>query len=235
MPVLKTPDTITKEDAEDKSKMYAWQKKYDQYLSGNQTLTDNLRAIYTVVWGQCSAGMKAKVKTSPKFEAMDRDCNCISLLKEIKKIMYQFEGQHDPYVAIVEGKESLATFKQQPHESLDEFLTHFQAVVASFEHYGGILGMDRTSTEVEELAAKDTDPGNMPSKLEEIPGWVEAKSSWKRKCQAKAREKEMAIMFLKKIDTARFGGLWIALQNQYAYGTPQYPTDLSSAYTLAST
>ena len=104
MPVLKTPDTITKEDAEDKSKMYAWQKKYDQYLSGNQTLTDNLRAIYTVVWGQCSAGMKAKVKTSPEFEAMDRECDCISLLKEIKTIMYQFKGQHDPYMAIVEAK-----------------------------------------------------------------------------------------------------------------------------------
>ena len=87
--------------------------------------------------------------------------------------------------------------------------------------------MDRTLTEVEELDAKDA---------EEVPGWVEVRSNWKRKCRAKAREKEMAIMFLKKIDTARFGGLWTALQNQYAYGTPQYPaTDLSSAYTLALT
>ena len=58
---------------------------------------------------------------------MDRDCDCIKLLKEIKKIIYRFEGQHDPYVAIVEAKEAIAVFKQQLFESLlDNFLTHFK-------------------------------------------------------------------------------------------------------------
>jgi hypothetical protein len=45
-------------------------------------LKDNVKALYAVVWGQCSDAMKAKIKTSDKYEE-ERNANNVSwLLKE---------------------------------------------------------------------------------------------------------------------------------------------------------
>jgi hypothetical protein len=49
---------------------------------------------------------------------------------------------------------------------------------------------------------------------------------------AAAKNKSVAIGFLKRADRKRYGGLWSDLENQYTRGTDDYPLDLTGAYNL---
>jgi hypothetical protein len=47
-----------------------------------------------------------------------------------------------------------------------------------------------------------------------------------------AKRKQIAIAFLKRADTKRYGELWSELENLYTRGQDHYPEDLTSAYNL---
>ena len=52
------------EDDAKKSDMYVWQKKIDEYIRRCNTLEDNLRTAYTLIWGQCTDLMRVKIEAS---------------------------------------------------------------------------------------------------------------------------------------------------------------------------
>jgi hypothetical protein len=42
------------------------------------------------------------------------------------------------------------------------------------------------------------------------------------------------MMYLRTVDRKKYGDLWIGLQNQHSRGNPQYPKDLSAAYSMVA-
>ena len=48
----------------------------------------------------------------------------------------------------------------------------------------------------------------------------------------KVRERYIAMMFLKKANRGKSGGLWTSLKNNYSRGTKQYPKTLSEVYSM---
>ena len=61
----------------DHPEMYKWRKKFDRCLVKQEKLEDNLRSIYSLVWGQCSNGMQAKIQSLDGYESADKTCDCI--------------------------------------------------------------------------------------------------------------------------------------------------------------
>jgi len=47
-----------------------------------------------------------------------------------------------------------------------------------------------------------------------------------------ARDRTLALAFLKRADRCHFGTLWADLENQFSRGNDQYPTNLTAAYSL---
>jgi hypothetical protein len=47
-----------------------------------------------------------------------------------------------------------------------------------------------------------------------------------------AKKKSVAIVFLKRADRKRYGGLWSELENSFTRGNDHYPSDLTGAYNL---
>jgi hypothetical protein len=47
-----------------------------------------------------------------------------------------------------------------------------------------------------------------------------------------ARDRTLALAFLKRANRCRFGTLWADLENQFSRGNDQYPTNLTAAYSL---
>ena len=51
-----------------------WEKEVDAYVCRKETLDQSLRTLYSLVWGQCSPSMKAKlefIETAPPPMQMD--------------------------------------------------------------------------------------------------------------------------------------------------------------------
>jgi hypothetical protein len=64
-----------------------WKRKVDKYVGHCENLEHNLKAVYKVIWVQCSESMKSKLKCDMDFIIQDKASDCVWLLKTIKGIM----------------------------------------------------------------------------------------------------------------------------------------------------
>ena len=107
MPTLVDPPDITEEDAKNMAKSLVWSEKKKSYLKRKQTMDDNMRDIFAVIWGQCSTVMQAKIRQVDEFEQRKTDADCGWLLSQIKSSIFQFEGRKQKFLAMVEARNVL--------------------------------------------------------------------------------------------------------------------------------
>jgi len=89
---------------------------------------------------------------------------------------------------------------------------HFRSLVEVLEHYGGAIGEDPGLLDATAAVSSDTDNTAQRLKI--------------------ARDRTLALAFLKRADRRRFGALWANLENHFSRGNDQYPIDLTAAYSL---
>ena len=152
--------------------------------------------------------------------------------------MYKFDSKRDKFYSISEARSNLEYSKQEK-ESNEEFYDTFCSHVEAFEHFGGTIGNNKGL--IEEIHS-DTDPDNpgaMPEgtavTVAELTKWINDTAAYEAALRKKMREKYLAMMFLKKCNQQKYGGLWTSLKNNYSRGTDQYPDTLSKAYSMICT
>ena len=185
-----------------------WNKKVTSYCTRTDYLESNLKTAYAVIWGQCSKAMKAKLTFLDNFKTKSHESDCIWILKEIKGITYGFEGQRYIYLSLDDARTSYYAYTQGPDDMIAIYLEHFTSLVEVLEHYGGAIGED---------------PGLFDP--------TDASSNATQRAKT-ARDRTLAVAFLKRADRRRFGDLWHDLENQFTRGNAQYPIDLTAAFSL---
>ena len=68
-PTIEMPDDLTPDEEDSPLLKALWNKKVDAYSKRLSYLDSNLKTVYSVIWGQCSETMKAKLKAHDDFEA----------------------------------------------------------------------------------------------------------------------------------------------------------------------
>jgi GTP:adenosylcobinamide-phosphate guanylyltransferase len=63
-----------------------WEKKIDEFVKREAALKENLRTLYTFVWGQCTEIVWARLEALDNYGAMSEEFNSLALLKVIKSI-----------------------------------------------------------------------------------------------------------------------------------------------------
>ena len=114
-----------------------WQTKVKNYVARLDTLESNLKTAYAVVWGQCSTLMCAKVKASADFGVNNATKNVVWLLKAIKGVMLQFEGQNNLFLSLDDAVEKLYSYRQGTEKSVETFRDEYILLFDVVEHYGG--------------------------------------------------------------------------------------------------
>ena len=211
-----------------------WQEAKKSYIRRGQCLDDNMRDIFSVVWGQCSTSMQSKIKQLDEYNDMKSDADCAWLINQVKDTIYKCEDRQQKFFAMMEARSNLETCRQHEKESDCTFFDQFKALVESFEHYGGII--DNDIGLIEELEdTNDADhPGEMPTlgDGDEVRRWVNEHNKYQSRMRKISRDRCIGMMFLKKSDKIRYGDLWASLQNQFTRGNDQYPEDITSAYNM---
>jgi hypothetical protein len=69
-----------------------WEKEIDEYARRKAKLTINCEKLYSLLLGQCTEHMAAKLASLPEFKKIDRALDVIKLINAIKRLSYQFEG-----------------------------------------------------------------------------------------------------------------------------------------------
>jgi hypothetical protein len=182
-----------------------------QYVKRKASLTSNLATIHAVVWGQCSDAMKAKIKSLTDYKEKTEANDCFWLLKKIKAVTLQFDEKRNVFISLLDARTSLLNCRQQQGQSASDYLETLRGWADTIEYHGGTVAENFT------LIAEKDDSGK-------------ARTDEERK--ALARDRTLAIMFIRRADPTRYGTLIAELSNQYAMGKDEYPKDVSSAYSL---
>jgi hypothetical protein len=137
-----------------------------RFLVRKQSLKDNLNSVWSVISGQCSEAMMAKVTSDTDYETNKQDTDCTWLLKKIQQITLKFDDTVFKPLSLIDTKEALLLAKQGERETNVSFYLRFKTLAEAVEHYGGSIGADDGL--VRELlsqreAGHPGDPPNIPA------------------------------------------------------------------------
>jgi hypothetical protein len=218
---IKIPETITKLEYEsDMSKKMIWETSMKSYMKRLEKLESNMRAIYAIVWGQCSPMMQSKLESLDAYSVESAKCACVWLLKEIQGITHRFEGTRNVFISLDDAWCSYYGYHQGAHQTLHEYLKEYQSLVQVLEHYGAAIGSEGPYLEQVKDKVKAESKTHMTD------------SDVKTKSLAAAKLQSIAMGFMKRADKRRYGGLWSDLENSFSRGQDHYPSDLTGAYNL---
>lgn len=87
-------------DTPTKSKEAIWGKKIDIWLKREEKYKEHKKALYMVIWDQCSESMRTRLKALDEWDIIDERQDPLKLLKGIQGISYKFESQRYIHASI---------------------------------------------------------------------------------------------------------------------------------------
>ena len=186
-----------------------WKEEVKDYVHRGRVLKGNLAAIHAVIWGQCSEAMKAKVKASKVYQEKTEANDCYWLLKQIKAATLQFDEKHNCFILLMDAKMSFYTCKQKRSQTCDSYREELKGWVGTIKYHGGSIG------ESFELVPAADAEGNSLKVAERT---------------TIARDRTLAIAYIREAATSRYGSSIKELAIRYARGKDEYPSDLNDAY-----
>ena len=76
-------------------------------------IKDNIRKLYSIIWGQCSNPMKSKLGVVANYTKTDDKKDSTALLREIKCISYKYDCYRNLYLALDNVKSKFYSYFQK--------------------------------------------------------------------------------------------------------------------------
>jgi hypothetical protein len=126
------PDTATK------AELRIWEKKIDEFVKRDLYFEENMQTLYSLVWGQCSDVMQARLEALGDYDRMsEKGADSLALLKAIRAQAYNYQSQKNKANALHDAKRRLLMLCQDRHMTCPVYLNHFQNCVDVLEHCVG--------------------------------------------------------------------------------------------------
>jgi hypothetical protein len=110
---LVQPENLTKKEyKEDMGKKMMWETSMKMYMKQTDLMGSNTRAIYAIVWGQCSPMMQSKIESLDHYDTKSTACDCVWLLHEIQGITHRFEGTINVFISLDGAWSSYYAYRQ---------------------------------------------------------------------------------------------------------------------------
>jgi hypothetical protein len=216
MPVLDVPTDPPTNASRTETRI--WEKEVDEHVKRKMYLQENTKTLYSLVWGQCTDVVRARLEAIDTHKDMSEKADSIKLLKEIRALVYNFQSQKYGPHALHEGKRRFYLLSQDKHSTCQVYLERFQNGVDVIEHCGGSIGQE---------------PGLVQKVLQDRgKSSNTATADETREAQNAAQQQYLAVAFLLGSDRNRYGKLLEDLENDYTQGQDNYPKTVTAAYSL---
>jgi hypothetical protein len=194
-----------------------FEKRVDEFIKRETKLKENCQAPYSLVLGQCTECMRAKLEAVVRYNDMDSSSDLIELIKTIKGLSYQFEGQQSKTRGWLLAHKRFHQLIQTREMTDDRFLEKFLTAVSVLEQYGGTIGRDE---------------GTIEDEIEEADFTLSVSAAETKTASDVARNKFLAMTFIHAVDKLRYGKILDKLENDFTKGTDNYPESVTRAYHL---
>jgi hypothetical protein len=108
------------------SKLEVYQARLKIYLTMEYRLKANKVTVYTLVWGQLSAGLKAVIRGDERFEEMHDRKNILWLLERLKLITSGVDENANIYESAYKVLLDFLTIRQHESETNETYLEQFK-------------------------------------------------------------------------------------------------------------
>jgi hypothetical protein len=218
LPTIELPEDP--KDGASKTAMKLWDKAIDEYVRRKSYLEENIKTMYSLVWGQCSDAIRAKLETKADHINLEATSNAIGLLKNIKDVVFSYQNQSYGPQGLHAAKRRFYNLIQNKHMTCQTYLDKFQNCVEVIEHCGGNIGTDVGL--VNETLSTASPP---ISRSTATPGELQAAEDY-------TREKFLACAFILGSDRIRYGKLVEDLENDYTQRVDKFPKTIVDSYSL---
>lgn len=218
---LEEPDTekwkpkVPEEGSADKA---YFAEEVKEFMLRRRTYNNNRSNVYTVVLGQCSEPLKAKLEAQDDWETINNEHDLVKLLKSIKVWMLNQQSTKNPVVAAYGSIIAMTRVRQGRYESLIEYRKRFVAAAQVLDHIEIDMGAALRKIVGTTLENDDQTTRDLAS-AEQI-----------KTAEKKARQKLLAVAFISGADRPRYQEAEADLENDYLKGVDRYPADVTAAY-----
>ena len=197
------------------------QEKVKLHIKKESAVENNNKKLFSIVKGQCTDAMVSRIEGHNTWNGCKGSQDGLALLVIVKE--YSYDYQHQQYIPLVltRGVIRLYTFKQRQEWSVAKYHEAFKNVVDVFEAQGGTIGEIRGLLK---FAAKEE--GTIAGNYQNLT------DAEKTIIRDKARQYQLAVLFIEGADPVRFGSLLIELDNSNTLQLDTYPRTLKDAYNM---
>ena len=197
-----------------------WEKLVDEHVKRLSHLTENIKTLYSLVWGQCSDVMRQKIEAHATYAAIYNSGDGLGLLRALKTTAFHFQGQKYIGHSVQEALKRYYNCAQGKFATTQSYMEHFQNTLDVVVHCGGTIAGN---------------PGMEDSIIAERGlTLVDLTAAVRADIKADAVARTTAVAFLLGCDRARYGRLIDDLENDFLQGRNHYPMTLVAAYNLVT-
>jgi hypothetical protein len=190
----------------------------DQYIKRNAMLQENMQKAYSLILGQCTELLRAKMKQSADWATISVAFDVLGLILRIKAIVFKFDDQKFLPVSLHQAKQNFYSLRQGTISNA-EYLEKFNNLVDIASSYDGEI-LDGA---VLEYTRDKLHPGTVPADQNDAEMAIVRET---------AKELVLATAFVLQCDRRRYGKLLEELENDFTKGHNNYPPDMVKAYQL---
>ena len=137
IPVFALPPPLA--EGANSSEKRKWEKKIDGIIKREDILESNMKMLFSLVWGQCSDSVRAKMEAQTNFTTISTTSDSLALLKLLKQDAYNFQSQKYKVQAKFKAKWRFFHLLQERNSDNKSFLDRFNNCVNVVEHCGGSM------------------------------------------------------------------------------------------------
>ena len=197
-----------------------WEKRIDEISKKEMILEENMKTLFSIIWGQVSDTLKHRIQALDDFKRMNSEGDSLALLAALRNQAFNFQSQKDQAQALHEAVRRFYLISQGKTDSCQAYMDRYENGLQVIRHIGGELPVYKSLVDAD-LKAKGLDRDTATA--------AEIENSEKV-----AGERQLAMGYILGCDRVRYGKLIEDLENQHTQGIKSFPQTLSEAYTLAN-
>ena len=119
------PENIKDDDIKER----IFNKRIDNYITRTDYYAELKFKLWEVIWYQCSKALQTKLESLGSFEEMVQNNNCARLLREIKRLMYQYDRKDYKPITIYYAKLNALICHQGRNETINNYYTRLKGAI----------------------------------------------------------------------------------------------------------
>jgi hypothetical protein len=195
-----------------------WEKRVDEHVKRQSYLVENMKTVYSLVWGQCIDVMRQRLEAMIEFRRLSSDRDGLELIMAIKDLIFKFQSQKFLPQALHKSARRFYSCRQGKQMTTQAYLELFQNTVDVIQHSGGAIG-------------------NHPGIVDMIMsrrGLTAALTSDAEKAEVanEAQDEYLAVAILLHADRTRYSSMLQDYENDFLQGQDNYPKTITAAYNV---